>query len=125
MSSPDGDGVLVPAGLARQLAYLAVVGARTIQARDGGLPLPAGMAGLLAELASIASDGSSRIVGPEQFTPALGSWLSAREASEASGYSAPRLRELARGGRVIARKFGDRWQYDASIADHGKGRNVA
>ena len=30
-----------------------------------------------------------------------------------SGYSLARLRELARGGHVIARKFGDRWQYDA------------
>lgn len=126
MPSTDGDDVLVPAELARALAKLAVIGARTLSERDGGLVLVPGIAAVIAELASVASDGASRTVGPERFTPSLGRWLSAREATLASGYSAPRLRELARGGRVIAKKVGRDWQFDAaSITDYGKRRKVA
>jgi len=115
---PPGDGVTVPAGLARPLARLAVIGARKLQEDSGGLVLVPGIAAVLAELDSIAGDGAPRTV-----VLAGSSWLSAREASGASGYSAARLRELARGGRIICRKFGDRWQYDAdSIARYRKDR---
>lgn len=113
MQNPDGDGVMVPAGLARPLAKLAITGAKMLSDRNGGLVLVPGIASLLAELASVAGDGAPSSVRSVQFAPALGSWLSAREASEVSGYSASRLRELARGGRIIVCRRGDRWLYDA------------
>lgn len=85
-----GAGVLVPAGLARPLARLAIVGAKALSDRDGGLVLVPGMADLLAELATAASGGEVRTVVPSHPT-----WLSVRQASEVSGYSARWLREMA------------------------------
>ena len=96
---------MVPAELCRPLARLAIIGARMRAERDAGCWHRRGR--VTAELA-IAADGASRT----RPSTALGSWLSARDASEVSGVSWQRLRGLA-AGRLIARKFGDRWMYDA------------
>ena len=53
-------GVVVPPELARPLAKLAIIGAKMLSDRNGGLVLVPGMASLLAELASVAGDGASR-----------------------------------------------------------------
>jgi len=57
-------------------------------------------------------------------------WLTTFEAAKVSGYHPERIRELAREGKVIARKWGRDWQIDSasltnylqSIADLGKKR---
>ena len=112
-----GDGVLVPAELARPLARLAVIGAMKLRQDNGGLPLVPGMAALLAQLATAASGGEVRTVVSSH--PA---WLSVRQASEVSGYSARWLREMAHGGQVIARRPGRDWLIDP---DSIPGRRVA
>lgn len=105
----DQRSVMVPARLARPLALLAVTGARVIQERDGGLPLTAGMADLLAELATAASGGPVPTVGPGQAR-----WLSVAEAAMQSGLSARRVRELAAAGRLICKRVDRRtWLIDA------------
>lgn len=106
MTQP-GDGVLVPGELAADLARLAVLGARAIQRDSGGLVLVPGMAALLAKLATAPSGGEVRTVASSH--PA---WLSVRQASEVSGYSARWLREMAHGGQVIARRAGRDWLID-------------
>ncbi|MBI3242330.1 MAG: helix-turn-helix domain-containing protein [Chloroflexi bacterium] len=39
-------------------------------------------------------------------------WITTKQAAELSGYHPEHLRELIRGGKVKARKFGIVWQVD-------------
>jgi hypothetical protein len=123
---PQERSVTVPAHLARQLALLANEGATVIRKRDGDLHLTQDMHDLLVELRltgmASASGNGARTVGP-----ASARWVSAREAAQlAGGISDRRVRQLAREGRLIARRAGRDWLVDADSAqDYGKGRNVA
>jgi excisionase family DNA binding protein len=112
----------VPGPLCVPLAKLAIIGARTLSDRDGGaLVLEHGVASVLAALATAASGGQVRTVASSH--PA---WISVREASEITGYSARWLREIAHGGQVIARRAGRDWLLDRqAVEDYAKGRKVA
>ena len=45
-------------------------------------------------------------------------WLTTFEAAKVSGYHPERIRELAREGRVVARKWGRDWQIDNASLMH-------
>lgn len=122
------DGVRVPAELARPLAVLAVRGARALQSDSGGLPLVPGMAALIAALATAASGGAPRTVGVALIgLSAPGDeWLSVGQAAGLTGYSCRQIRDLARQGRLIARRTGRDWQVDReSVTDYARSRKSA
>lgn len=107
-----GDGVVVPGELCLPLAKIAVLGAKMLSDHNGGLVLVPGMAALLAELATFASETPGSTVVPVQSCAPR--WLSAGEAAGLAGVSVQRVRFLARTGRIQARRAGRDWLIDVN-----------
>jgi len=51
----------------------------------------------------------------------MADWITAREASEISGYNTEYLRQLIRAGRIVAVKKGNSWWVDRkTVVEHMK-----
>lgn len=127
MDAPRGtaDGVLVPAELARPLAVLAVLGARTLAERDDLRVMP-GMSALIHQLRTASSGGAPRTVGHALTGLSANVWVSVGQAAGLTGYSCRQIRDLARRGRLIARRTGRDWQVDReSVTDYVRSRRSA
>lgn len=121
-AGPDHDGVIVPAGLTRPLARLAVIGARKLQEDSGGLPLAPGVAAVIAELARFTDEPGARSVS----SAATGDWLSPAQAADVAQISSQHVTRLCRRGRLIARRVESEWQIDrASAEDYARSRKSA
>jgi excisionase family DNA binding protein len=105
-----GDGVVVPPGLCRVVARLALLGLADRGRRDGGAPVVPGLAQLLGQLDAAGN-------GHAPATVVLPSWVTAGEAAEVMGLSRRSVRRLAASGRLIARRPGHEWQVDRQSAE--------
>jgi hypothetical protein len=107
----DVAGVLVAPELCRWLHAAVLAQLRADEYRDGGLPSPPGLLGLLQELRAAASGSPAARLGTVEATP-----VPVTAAAGLAGVSQRRMRQLAAEGKVRARRFGRDWQIDPDSA---------
>jgi excisionase family DNA binding protein len=114
-------GVFIPVAHCRFLVDAAVVDLAARQRNDGGAAPDAGYIATLQRMqAAAAAHGT-----PHGRLGEEGRWLTTAEAAPVMGVSSRRVRQLAAGKRIIARKPGRDWQVDARAAEDWRDRRRA